>query len=117
VDTRREAINNLTRLGWVPTNDYWGAAYHIACEAYEKCVEMGEAAVEPLANELHRVDLGLTFMKMASGVDQALQPDVLAAIKHLTILYPLIRAALLAIGTPEALKAVQENRKHLDMSR
>ena len=47
-DVREEAANVLDELGWQPGQDNIGAAYWVAKREWDKCIEIGTTAVEPL---------------------------------------------------------------------
>jgi HEAT repeat protein len=47
-EVRRAAVEALHELGWQPDRGARGAAYWIACHDWERCVQIGAPAVEPL---------------------------------------------------------------------
>lgn len=53
-DVRETAAKALDTLGWVPEKDDQSALYFIAKGEFNKCVEIGELAVDPLITELKR---------------------------------------------------------------
>jgi HEAT repeat protein len=55
-DIRKEAADALAQLGWQPGQDETAAKYYLARNDYEKCAQIGEPAVETLANALRFQD-------------------------------------------------------------
>lgn len=50
---RNKAVEALKRIGWKPNNDVLSANYWISLREWDKCAEVGEAAVTPLINSLN----------------------------------------------------------------
>ena len=42
----------LKRVGWEPTNDILSARYWISLRQWDKCIDVGEAAVTPLRKNM-----------------------------------------------------------------
>lgn len=57
-DLLRPATELLTTLGWQPDTSEAGAAYWVARHRWDKCIEIGSPAIEPLISTLK--DPGLT---------------------------------------------------------
>jgi len=53
---RKITAEMLENLGWVPEDDTEKAHYHLAKKNYEKCIEIGEPAVEGLIKLLSHID-------------------------------------------------------------
>lgn len=49
---RGEAANSLEKLGWISTDDEITAAFWVAKGEFNKCLDVGQAAVKPLLNVL-----------------------------------------------------------------
>ncbi|MBU0495441.1 MAG: HEAT repeat domain-containing protein, partial [Chloroflexi bacterium] len=52
VDVRKAAAYALEQIGWQPGRDEKGAAYWIFKREWEKCIEIGTSAIEPLITTL-----------------------------------------------------------------
>ena len=51
-DYLEEIVKILTKIGWTPTADDAGAAYYIVSGNYEKCILIGDPAIDPLIGAL-----------------------------------------------------------------
>jgi HEAT repeat protein len=82
-DVRKAAASTLDRIGWRPERTEIGAYYWISKQDWDECIEIGEAAVDPLIatqnDELVDVRKGATVALGQVGVglnESRLQPQV-----------------------------------------
>ncbi|MBD3413945.1 MAG: hypothetical protein GF421_05890 [Candidatus Aminicenantes bacterium] len=75
---RAIATEALEKLGWQPDNSVAGAVYWANKANWDKCVELGDVAVEPLIQDFvwgapsNRVYIGKTLAKIGSSAVEAL---------------------------------------------
>ena len=67
---RDGAMQALAKIGWRPGNDRAGAAYWAARQEWERCVQIGTPAVEPLIRALRGASIGA----QADGVHSICMP-------------------------------------------
>lgn len=74
---REGAVDALEKMGWQPDQDESGVYFWIAKQEWEKCVEMGAPAVEPLIATLgdHTWCLRLTAAKALVSIYHGTEPD------------------------------------------
>jgi len=107
-DVREHAAEVLARRGWQPSRGEAGAAYWIARAEWDRCVQVGEAAVEPLIHALNDQD-HLVRMRAASalgaiGDARAVDP-LIHALNNSAILVRMCAASALgSIGDARAVE-------------
>jgi hypothetical protein len=73
---RAKATDALEKLGWQPDNSVAGAVYWVNKCNWDKCVELGDVAVEPLIHDFvwggDRVYIGKTLAKIGGSAVEAL---------------------------------------------
>jgi len=104
---RRAAIKALDKIGWIPNKGEAGAAYWIAKGDWDRCVEIGTLAVDPLIAALKDEDRGI---RQAAA-------EVLGGIGDPRVVEPLIAALKYAIreARPTAATQIAEIRNILAM--
>lgn len=75
---RTTAAEALEKLGWQPDDSVAGAVYWVNKRNWDKCVELGDVAVEPLIHDFvwvspsNRVVIGKTLAKIGGSAVEAL---------------------------------------------
>ncbi len=75
---RAAAVKALEKLGWQPDNSVAGAVYWVDKCKWDKCIELGDVAVEPLIHDFvwgvssNRVDIAKTLAKIGGPAMDAL---------------------------------------------
>jgi HEAT repeat protein len=119
---REKAADLLDALNWQPAADAAGAAYCVARQDWDKCVEIGPVAVEPLLAALSATDdevrHGAARALVAIG-SPAVQPLIAALAEAKPPALSAIVEALGSIGDPRAVRPLLElsARGHDDQTR
>jgi len=104
----RGAADALDRLGWQPDRSGSGAAYWYAKGQWDKCVEIGPPAMEPLIAALKRPDLGKRLVAAGRlgqiGDARAVEPLIAALKDKSTYVGQAAAEALGQIGDARAVK-------------
>lgn len=107
VDVRKTTATVLDRIGWVPSSDESGAAYLAIRGEWDRCVEIGTAAIRPLVIAL---ETGGTDAALALGRLREPALDALIAAldrsKRSDFQLEAAAKALGEIGGPRALEAL-----------
>lgn len=98
-DLRSAAFSALDRLGWQPDRSELGAVYWIAKRQWDKCVEIGALAVEPLIAALKNKNIQFHHLHIAAALERigdarAVEPLIKALkTKHVSRVYSRTRPA------------------------
>ncbi len=75
---RKAAATTLDNLGWQPDQDENGALYWIAKEKWDRCIQIGSPAVEPLITALKDGNPNAAIALGQIGAVQAVEPLITA---------------------------------------
>lgn len=99
-DVRDAAAISLREIGWQPEKNQIGAVYWCILKEYERCIEIGEPAVEPLLKLLNTLDRNVAVQTLAKIGVPAIKPLVAQLRNQDEDVRVAVTEALVKIGTP-----------------